>query len=315
MREERLSASNAERAGAAELVWLLGQPHLADYLDFVKHKAVGGADIPQQRLADEWRAANDLYYELERGEAGIADEAEVLPLPKALRPLARRIRANSYFREAFGVLPTRIALVELDRLIVSQTHVERPFTDALRTGLGAAPDPEALFRFCLPLERPSPPVRVQRLASDRYLFSSPSTDFRVHPLSLLRPEQIAAIASFGPVAAGLVLPVGFGSNFLSAVRSGRRVLLQNGYHRAYALRALGLTHAPCAITEVTRKDELKIAASDDVCADPEFYFAAARPPLLRDFFDPRLAKVLPVRPMETVIEVEVKVRTGTAATF
>jgi hypothetical protein len=315
LREERLSASRAQSANAGELVWLLGQPHLSDYLDFVAHKVVGGADIPQHRLTDEWRAANDLYYDLEQSEAGIADTAGMLPLPPALRPLARKLRRNRFFREAFDALPTRIAMVELDKLIVSQTHVERPFTDALGTGLGADPQPEALFRFCLPLDRPSPPVRAQRLSSDRWLFSSPSTDFRAHPLKLMRPEQIALLQSFGPISAALSLPVGFGSNFLSAIRSGRRLLLQNGYHRAYALRALGISHAPCVVTEVTRKDELKLIAAEDVCADPEFYFAAARPPLLRDFFDSRLAKVLPVVPLETVIEVEIKVRTGTAAGY
>lgn len=315
MREERLSAGAEGREGAAELVWLLGQPHLADYLDFVRDKVVGGAAIPQRCLADEWRRANDLYYDLERSEAGAADGAEMLPLPPALRPLARKVKASAFFREAFDSLPARIAMVELDRLIVSQTHVERPFTDGLAAALGAQPEPEALFRFCLPLERPQPPVRIQRLASDRWLLSSPSTDFRAHNPALLPPAQAAAIRSYGPIAAALALPVGFGSNLLSVVKSGPRLLLQNGYHRAYALRALGIAHAPCVVTEVTRKDELKVAASDEVCADPEFYFAAARPPLLRDFFDPRLARVLPVLPMETVIDVELKVRTVTAAQY
>lgn len=312
MRNERVNRGT-EEAATGELVWLLGQPHLADYLDFVKAKVVGGAAIPQRRLADEWRAANDHYYDLELSEAGAADDVECLPLPAELKPLARKAKAHPWFREAFGTLPTRIMMVELDRLIVTQTHIERPFADALGGGIGAAPDPEALFRLCLPLDRPDPPVRIQRLSAERWLFSSGSTDFRAHPPALLERELLKRLVSFGPVSAGLVLPVGFGSNFLSAVRSGGRVVLQNGYHRAYALRALGLTHAPCAVTEVTRKDELKLVAGEDVCGDPEFYFAARRPPLLRDYFDPKIRKVLPIVRMETVIEVELKVRTSTAA--
>jgi len=105
--------------------------------------------------------------------------------------------------------------------------------------------------------------------------------------------------------------IGFGSNFMSGIRSGSRVLLQNGYHRAFALRSLGFTHAYCIVEDVTRKDELKVAADEDVAADPEFYFGARRPPVLKDFFDPRLAKVLPILPMESIIEVEVKVRSST----
>ncbi|HEX8366578.1 MAG TPA: hypothetical protein VF603_14950 [Allosphingosinicella sp.] len=312
MRSERVNP-NASQAAGAELVWLLGQPHLGDYLDFVRTKAVGGAGIPPQRLADEWRAANDHYYALEQEEAGEAERLECRPLPAEMRPLARKVRAHPWFREAFGTLPSRIMMVELDRLIMSQTHIERPFADALCGGLGPDPDPEALFRFCLPLDRPTPPVRVQRLSSDRYLFACGSTDFRAHAARLMAPGELERLASFGPVSSALVLPVGFGCNFMSAVRSGGRAVLQNGYHRAYALRALGITHAPCIVTEVTRKDELRVAAGEAVSEDPEFYFAAKRPPLLRDYFDPKIVKVLPIVRMETVIEVELKVRTSNAA--
>jgi hypothetical protein len=312
MESSRISAQSDAGDAPIEMVWLLGQPHLADYLDFVKHKVVGGAELPPRQLADEWRAANDLYYDLEQSEAGIADAAEILPLPRALKRLARKVEADPHYREAFGTLPTEIAMVELDRLILSQNHVERRFTDALAAGLGTDPAPEALFNFCLPLGRPQPPVQARRIAADRYLFTSPSTDFRVHPAALAGPDEVGRLHSFGPVTAAITLMVGFGSNFLSAVRSGDRLLLQNGYHRAYALRALGITHAPCAVTTVTRKDELRIAACDAVCADPEFYFAAKRPPLLKDYFDPRFAKLLQVVPMETVIEVEFKLRTSTA---
>ena len=70
MRNERVEAADQ---ASAELVWLLGQPHLGDYLDFVRAKVIGGESIPPGRLADEWRAANDYYYELEQAEAGAAD--------------------------------------------------------------------------------------------------------------------------------------------------------------------------------------------------------------------------------------------------
>ena len=297
---------------ASELVWLLGQPHLSDYLDFVANKAVDGAKADPRALADEWRAANDVYALLEREEAGIADTIECLKLPRALAPLEAEVRACTWFRESFDNLPFEFVRVELDKLVVSQAHVERSFTDMIGTRLGEAPTHEALFRFCLPVERSLPPVRVQRLSGDRFLFSSPSTDFRPHRPRLLRPEELVDFASSGPVSALVALGVGFGSNFLSGVRSDGRVLLQNGYHRAYALRSCGFTHAYCVVEDVTRKDELKMTVDEDVASDPEFYFAARRPPLLKDFFDPRLARTLAVLPIETQIEVEIKVRAGSA---
>jgi hypothetical protein len=302
----------AGEAGCTELVWLLGQPHLSDYLQFVATKVPGGREIDARALTAEWRAANDLYYEIERTEAGIADTIECLKLAPKLRPLARAVEANPWFKSSFDNLPVAVERVELDKLVVSQNHIESTFTGFLGGTLGAAPDEAALFRFCLPLERPAPPVRIQRLSGDRYLFSSPSTDFRAHHPMLLRPDQLGGVTSVGPYAAMVGIMVGFGSNFMSAIRSGSRVLLQNGYHRAFTLRSLGFTHAYCIVEEVTRKDELKLTAEGDVAADPEYYFAAKRPPLLRDFFDPRLARPLMALPMENHVEVELQVRSSTA---
>jgi hypothetical protein len=295
-----------------ELIWLLGQPHLGDYLEFVATKVCGGADQDPRMLADEWRAANDVYAELEEREAGIADTIEYRRLPRKLEPLANAVRANCWFKDSFDNLPVEICRVELDKLVVSQQHVERGHMDAIAAALGPKPDAASLFHFCLPLERQMPPVRIQRLSGDRFLFSSPSTDFRAHRPQLLRSEQVAHLDSLGPVAAMVGIMVGFGSNFMSGIRSGSRILLQNGYHRAIALRSLGFTHAYCIVEEVTRKDELKLTAEDDVAEDPEFYFASRRPPILRDFFDPRLAKPLRVRPMESLVEVELKIRSSTA---
>ena len=315
----RKSASELARGGEPgtadgeldeRLVWLLGQPHLSDYLNFVRDKVVDGDKLSPRALADEWRRANDLYYDLEESEAGIADGADCLDLPPELSQLADEVMRNRYFLESFDTLPVEIRMVELSRLIVSQSNVSCGFANQLRRELGKAPAAEALFRLCLPLDRPQAPVRVRKSGRDRYVFTSASTDFRLHPPSLLQAAQVEGLKSFGPVASILAFPVGFGSNLLSVVRSDDRLLLQNGYHRAFALLAAGISHAPAVVQTVTRKDELRLAASDDVCEDPAFYFRGKRPPLLRDFLDPRLGKTLRVRPMETSIEIEFKTRSS-----
>lgn len=295
----------------SELVWLLGQPHLSDYLDFVEGKVIGGAEMDPRALADEWRKANDLYADLEKSEAGLPDRIETRAIGRGLKPLAARLRENPWFRDSFDNLPYAIELVELDKLMVSQDHVERSFTKQFVKQLRAMNEKE-LFNYCLPLDKPLPPVEMTRLSGDRYVFTSPSTDFRSHSPRLLRPAEIPGVTSSGPISAFVGIAVGFGSNFLSAIRSDKRIVLQNGYHRAYALRSAGLTHAYCVVEDVTRKDELRLTADETVAGDPEFYFAARRPPLLKDFFDRRFAKRLLVKPMVNHIEVEIKVRSGMA---
>lgn len=301
----RLSAA---ASAVRRRVRLLGQPHLEDYIDFVQEKTVDGATANVRALADEWRTANDYYYKLEQKEAGIADEVETLELDPALAPLVEALRSDPRFIADFDALPTTIELVELDRLIVCQQSVSLDFVEDLRARLPQNPSPEQLFRFCQPLERVEAPVEIRKLDENRYQFVSESSDFRPHDLALLRADQVTGLASHDPVSAVLALAVGFGSNILHAIRVDDRLILHNGYHRAYALRDFGLTHAVCVVQEVTRRDELKLVGADLVVEAPEFYCRAARPPLLKDFFDPKIRKLLNVRKMSRLIEVKLDVR-------
>jgi hypothetical protein len=156
-----------------------------------------------------------------------------------------------------------------------------------------------------------PPIKTQRLSDNRYVFTSRSTDFRDHEIVIGKTSELGFVKSFGPVETGIVIPIGFGSNFLSAIESDDRIVLQNGYHRAFALLALGITHAPMVVQKVTRTDELDLAASSEVAENAAFYFRSKRPPLLRDFLDARLAKMVDIYVLETRVEVELKVKNTT----
>ena len=162
------------------MIWLLGQPHLRDYLAIHENKVIDGDKPDPRALTAEWRAANDYYYELEQSEAGIADTIDCRPLDKRLARLAAELEGNPWFRSSFDNLPYTIELVELDKLVVSQMHIENGFSGAIAARLGSDPSPSALFRFCLPTARDLPPVSIRRLASNRYQFTSPSSDFRDH---------------------------------------------------------------------------------------------------------------------------------------
>jgi len=219
-----------------------------------------------------------------------------------------KVRADPRFRRTFNTLPTTFGMVELDSLIIYQIHVTRNFVDARAARIGTAPEPEALFNMCLPLGEPEAPVQINKVGSRRYVFRSQSTDLRFHEPALLRSEQMTGYESFGAIAGVVGLVVGFSSNFLNVVQVGKRMLLHNGYHRACAMRALGITHAPCIIQTASRADELQVTVNDRVAGDPEFYFESARPPLLRDYFDPRIYKLLPIRTRRRQIEVNFEIK-------
>jgi hypothetical protein len=286
-----------------EEIWLLGQPPLSRLLDFVEETAIDGATFDRAALTTEWRVVNDHYQALEKTEAGIANQGTHRELDPGLSHLASLVEAHPRFRRAFDTLPTRIEMVDLDHLIVCQRHVTRHFVEACMARIKSAADPAALFGLCLPLDDPHTPVKIQKVGSHRYVFRCESTDFRFHEVALLRPDQLSGYDSVGAVAGIVGLVVGFGPNFLNAVRVGKRVLLNNGYHRAVALRAAGLTHAPCIVQTATRVDELAVTVKSRVAEDPEFYFESARPPLIQDFFNARIRKLIPIRKRARLVEV------------
>ncbi len=291
-----------------EELWLLGLPPLSRLLEFFESSGQPSPQLDRAALAKAWRVANDHYIALEATEAGIANHGSHRALDAGLAPLAAEVAAHPHYRQSFNTLPTEFGMVELDSLVVDQRHVTRNFVERRMAAIGSAPDPTALFRICMPLHEPEAAVQVQKVGARRWVFRSGSTDLRFHEPLLLRAEQVSGHASLGAVAGIVGLVVGFGSNFLNAVRVGQRLMLCNGYHRAVALRALGITHAPCIIQSATCVDELQISVKSRVANDAEFYFESARPPLLRDFFNPKLITMLPIRARTRQIEVSFEVK-------
>lgn len=291
-----------------EEVWLLGQPPLHELLEFVRHKVAAAEDSDPAQLTAEWCRANDYYQELEGLESGIADQAELRELEPGLAPLAAEVLADPYCRETYDTVPVSIGVVELDRLIVFQKCVTWTYVERVKSSLQGSLDPESLFRFCLPIGERSTAVRIRRGGSRRYQFKSDSMDMRFHGTRIFAPDQVSGHDTWGPVAGVVGAIVGFGSNLLNVIRADNRMLLHDGYHRACALRDMGVTHAPAIIQTVTRADELGVVANSEIAKNPDFYFRSARPPLLKDFFDPRIRRVLRTPKISRVIEVTYKVR-------
>ncbi len=296
--------------GLEQELWLLGQAPLRKFLDFADDMCAEPAALQRPALVAEWSAAARYYGELASREAGCADHLVCGVLDPAMLPLADELIDSSAYVRTFDSLPTRIAMVELAKLVVCQNHVNAAFVAALMAELGPRPDPCALFRFCLPLAHARAPVQIRALGGKRFVFRSDSTDLRFHEALLLRPEQLDGYASFGSVAGVVGLVVGYSSNCMNAVcdDDSGRLLLHNGYHRACALLQLGVTHAPCIVQTVDSRDELDLVAKPLVAADPGYFFNAPRPPLLKDFADPRLRKLLTIKKVARMIEVNFEVR-------
>ncbi|MBI2946584.1 MAG: hypothetical protein HYY23_02995 [Verrucomicrobia bacterium] len=74
---------------------------------------------------------------------------------------------------------------------------------------------------------------------------------------------------------------------------GDRLILNNGSHRSFTLREMGVTRAPAVIQHVSSREELQFVVPSDVVKDPDRYLKHPRPSVMKDYFNPKLRKVIP----------------------
>jgi len=234
------------REGAAdEALYLTGRPKLKDFLRYVRQHAVAPPD--DGVLTDEWENAKGLVRRLEKEEAGIADNPPIHKMGTEYEPLLIEFLKDPLVQHSFNTVPTEVAFVELDRLVVYQKHIDLTFIRQLERKLGPMLTEEQIFRTCLPYDHPQPPVKWSRMRRNSYVFMSPSNDLRFLGAMPMKSENIKVSSPPGNLVGVVGLAVGFGTNFMNAIYAEKRLILNNGSHRAYALRKMGITRVPCII--------------------------------------------------------------------
>ena len=277
-----------------ETLYLTGRPTLKRFIRFVRSQAVNPPE--EAELIAEWSAAKERVRRLKKDEAGAADHPVTTPVPVDAKyePLLVEFLKDPLVKHGFNTVPTEVAFVELDSMVVYQKHIDLAFVRELKQKLGPAPNDEEIFRTCLPYDHPNPPARWSRLNDGSFVFVSRSCDMRFLKAMPLEARHIQGYAHPGALVGVVGLAVGFGTNFLNAIRAENRLILNNGSHRAYALRDMGFTHVPCVIQHVSTRDELDVVAASAIRRDPDAYLKHPRPSMLKDYFNPELRKVMRV---------------------
>jgi len=166
---------------------------------------------------------------------------------------------------------------------------------AAKKKLGDAAGDEDVFKTCLPSDRATPAAKLIRSRNDTYQFLSPSNDLRFLGPMILQSDHITGQPHPGVLVGVIGLAVGFGTNLLNVIHAENRLVLNNGSHRAFALRQLGITHAPCLIQHVSSREELTLVGPSELKRFADRFLLHARPSVFKDYFDPRLRKTLLVR--------------------
>ena len=298
--------ATAPATASHETLFLTGRPTLKQFIRFARLHAVKPPGAG--KLADQWRAAHEIVRALVESEAGLADNPQIVSISvDEHEPLLVEFLKDPLVRHGFNTVPTEVAFVELDSLVVSQKHIDLTHARRLEESLGRSPSPEQIFRACLASDHSRPPVTHAHTGGGRYVFMSPSNDLRYLGVMQMDMKHIQRLPPPGDVVGVVGMAVGFGSNFLSAVHAENRLILHNGSHRAYALRKMGIKTVPCIVQHVSCRDELELVAAREVKRHPDLYLEDPRPPMLVDYFHPGLHTVMQVQPRLRQITVRVDV--------
>jgi hypothetical protein len=290
-------------------LYLLGRPKLKDFLRFVRRHAVHPDE--EDTLISEWEEAKARLAALEKKEAGRPDHPSIRRIEpdETFEPLLIEFLKDPVVRHSFNAVPSEIAWVKLDDLLVHQLHIDLGHVAKLQQRVGPAPSVADLFRTCLPYDHPKPPAKWMRLDSSSYVFVSASNDLRFLGATPLKPEQVHGYSHADTLLGFVGLAVGFGSNFLNAIHVENRLILNNGSHRAYALRDLGITEVPCLVQHVRARHELDLVGSpSDVSDEPDRFLRSPRPPMFKDYFNPELRKVFASQRLHRQVRVSFSVK-------
>ncbi len=264
---------------------LFGWLPQATVAEFVERQCVESELARTAHILQQWAKAHEAF---NAKQPRVFESISITPIEAAFEERVSAIVADPRFRHTFTQLPTEFRMVEIDKLIACQTTVILDYVDRLVAELPKKPTLGDLIEICLSLEKTVPTVTEMRLGENAIIYSSENTDLRflgAIPKPLVEVDLQASSTGGIPIR-GLLLLFGYGGSPINVIEVGKRVFLNNGFHRAVALRRLGVTHMPVVVQKV-RNPALEF---------PDVYQGAPKQylltfdvlPVMADYFNPEM---------------------------
>lgn len=299
------TAPNKQDATLNAELHLMGVTRLGEFLQFVRQRAVGGRTHNECDVADQWRVAAEHFEGLQTSQAGVANKPQILPVSSSTQAQISKLIALPSFAATFSNVPIAFGMVPLAQLVCAQFDITVSTLEALKQSLSDKPRPLQLAKLCLPLEPSHGGCVLGKESDGDYVFHSNSHDLRFLGAQIVPVASITGYQPNGHAQAAIVLGVGFSTNVLNVLRYSDRLVLNNGYHRALALLASGITHAPAVVQVCSHWEDVGLCGMREIFDNGTVYFTKARPPLLRDYLDPQLTSTWPLRPVRRQLSIKI----------
>jgi hypothetical protein len=271
--------------GVRHLKYMFGAVTQIELRNFLEVNSVD-SETRKQEIRRDWPAAVERFEELRRTEAGTPDSISGRPLPAASDRRAEVLRADATFATTFANYPISFEEVEIDKLIACQRSVHVEYVSYLSSKYKQMNDD--VFGFCLPQAEDVSPISIGRTAPNAFTASSenPGLRFLGAYEEPYRPGLLQIEVPGGQAVRAIILVLGYGGSAANVFRVGKRMILNNGFHRLFTLRAFGKTHAPVVVQHVTHPE---VELPPQIAELPREYLVGnPRPGLMKDFFEDRL---------------------------
>jgi hypothetical protein len=258
----------------------------AEVTQYLRTQALGVEDAEQTRILQSWEALQPRVQTLLSSEAGLAESIGISEIPAEHQKGLEQFANDQLFQKAFSVYQTGFAMVEIDKLVAAQRTVNKDYVQKLSESFPKNPQLGDLLDICISPKRKMSPVQHLEIGQGVHVFSSPNSDFRF--LGSFKKELTADDLEYaiggGIPAAAIISFVGYGSAPINVLYANSRIILNNGFHRVFALRSMGVRHIPVVVQSV-RNPALEFPPQ--VAGLPKDYLLGMpRPMLMKDFFEP-----------------------------
>ena len=268
----------------------------------VKYKCISEESALLGETMKSWEEATELLRQIEKQESGIADNCETFDISSGL---IEGIKLNPAVTSTFSKHVIEFKMVEIDKVIAVQRQVLLDYVDQLVKKIPKNPSEDDLIKFCLIPEQYAPFPKPTSVGSDTLYFTSPSGDFRFLGGYLKKEltEEDTKITKIGGIPThAIMLFVGYGASPMNAYSVNGRVILTNGFHRAYALRKKGIKKIPLILKKIGNAD-LEFP-SDIHKLKKDYLLKHPRPILVKDFFNEDLVREFKKKPTTNVLKVK-----------
>jgi len=256
-----------------------------------------------EKITEIWQNATKYFRKIETDEAGIADNN--IPFDLDLTPKIKEIQGSVQFKNSFTTYPYEFKMVEIDKLIALQRSISETHVDRLSDKISNNPSLDELIDFCLSTQQNIPTPQSYLAKSNVYNLTSPSTDFRFlggYQKNGFSANDVESFTVGGVPVGAIVLLYGYGAGTINVLSANNRLFLNNGFHRAYALRKKGITRMP-AIVQNIGNPELEMPANIQGLSK-KYLLEHPRPVLVKDFLDDKLTIRLQMK--KTVRSLDIK---------